>query len=82
MSGKFKKGDTVFYIGHGTSIVQAKVITAHKDGGCKVEAQFFFYEGKACGPYIGDKYEIAAERCHVSALAADYEIQSKMGLTL
>jgi hypothetical protein len=77
-----RKGDTVFYVSSHNIIVQAVVKRAHKDGSAKVEACRFFYDGKTVGPYIGQRFELAAENLHVSALAADYAIQAKRGLTL
>lgn len=78
-----KKGDTVFYVSAHNMIVKAKVLCGHRDGSAKVEACFFVYDGGVTGQgYIGSKYELASTELFVSALAADYEIQSRRGLTL
>lgn len=65
-----RKGDTVFYKS-GKSIVRAKVLTAHRDGSAKVEARFFYDEGKDRGPFLGYKYEIDAQDIHPNAMTAE-----------
>lgn len=84
MTQQFKKGDTAFYIAGPSqaNIVKATVVAAYRSGKCKLEAQWFFYEGKDHGPYIGTRFIVDPSNIFVSALAADYEIQARRGLTL
>lgn len=76
---QFSKGDTAFYTTPTNLIVRAVVLRAFRDGRVTVEAQFFYYEGKDTGPYIGQRFTLGPTEVHVSALAADYAIQARRG---
>lgn len=77
-----RKGDTVFYIANHQHIVKALVVKAKRNGTAKVEARYFYNEGRATSPFIGETYDVMVDDLFPSELAADYEIQSRRGLTL
>lgn len=55
-----KKGDSVTYDANG-GLVRARVLCAHRDGTCSIEAMFFLDANGLDRPgYLGDKFRTAA----------------------